>query len=78
MAEQKFVKGSEEWQMFNDYWKLCQHYWKPEEKDEYWKSLIADIDNFCRKYGNEIFPRKISLAFVETLEARSKEIRKEQ
>ena len=34
MAEVKFAKGSEEWQMFMDFWALCQKYWEPEETDE--------------------------------------------
>ena len=35
MASVKFSKGSEEWQMFIDYWNLCQKHWQVESTDEY-------------------------------------------
>ena len=51
-AEQRFVKGTEEYVMFNDFWKLCQSFWMPEDSDDYWKKLIDSLKNlkkpFCK------------------------------
>ena len=44
MAEVKFAKGSEEWQMFMDYWALCQKCWEPEETDEWWEEALGKIE----------------------------------
>ena len=63
MAEVKFAKGSEEWQMFMDYWSLCQKYWKPEDTDEWWEKLVSATNNFSEKYGTE-FARSLSLSLV--------------
>ena len=54
-AEQRFVKGTEEYVMFIDFWKLCQSFWVPEDDDMYWQKLhdaakilanIADLQDF--------------------------------
>ena len=72
MAEVKFVKGSEEWQMFMDYWALCQKYWIPEESDEWWENALHEIDVFAKKYGATVFVRRLGIALVDELEARNK------
>jgi hypothetical protein len=38
MAAKKFLKGSEEWMMFMDFWKLCQDFWEPEDNQDYWQN----------------------------------------
>lgn len=50
MAGKKIVKGSEEWQMFQDFWRLCQDIWEPEDADEYWQYVISETDKFYQKY----------------------------
>ena len=68
MAEVKFAKGSEEWQMFMDYWALCQQYWEPEDSDEWWEEVIREIDVFIKKYGATAFVRGLCMALVKELE----------
>ena len=68
MAEVKFAKGSEEWQMFMDYWELCQKYWKPEKTDEWWDEVIREIDNFAKKYGSTVFVRGLCMSLINKLE----------
>ena len=50
MAGKKIVKGSEEWQMFQDFWKLAQEIWEPEDTDEYWESVDKKTKVFYEKY----------------------------
>lgn len=71
MAGTKFSKGSEEWQLFMDYWALCQKYWEPEENDAYWDSLISEADIFYKKYGTN-FARSLVDVLVVNLEAKMK------
>ena len=71
MGEVKFKKGSEEWQMFMDYWALCQKYWNPDETDSYWESLIKDTDGFYKKYNTD-FSKSLALALVNEAERKSK------
>ena len=70
MAEVKFSKGSEEWQMFIDYWALCQKYWEPEGSDEWWEKALSEIDVFAKKYGSTVFVRGLCMALVDELEAK--------
>ena len=70
MAEVKFSKGSEEWQMFMDYWALCQKYWEPEESDEWWEEALEKIDELSKKYGSTVFIRGLCMALVNELEVK--------
>lgn len=72
MAAVKFPKGSEEWMMFTEFWGICQKYWIPENTDEYWESLIDETNEFAEKYKGE-FANKLAIAFIESMEKKSKE-----
>lgn len=71
MASKRFEKGSEEWDLFQDYWKLCQRFWVPEEKDDYWASLLKALDDFQDKYKNEPLAQELALALWKSSEKRS-------
>lgn len=68
MAEVKFQKGSEEWLMFQDYYKIIQKYYIPESNESYWDALVEEMDVFCKKYQQVPLARKIAMAFLKTLE----------
>ena len=72
MASAKFPKGSDEFEMFTDYWNLCQKYWIPENNEEYWDTALAEIDAFAKKYGMTKFARGLGSALVNGLEERAK------
>lgn len=69
-AEQRFVKGTEEYVMFNDFWKLCQRFWIPEDTDEWREELRKELDKFS-KYG--FFAEKLIVAFLFVVERKYKE-----
>lgn len=74
MASKKFDKGSEEWEMFSSFWKICQRFWEPEDNDEYWDQVTKSIDEFCEKHkkDNEIFAKEITFALAATLDKKYK------
>ncbi len=74
MAAVKFNKGTEEWQMFQDYWNLCQNNWGIENSNEYWLNLINATDDFAEKYKGSIFAKKIAIAFLDAQEERRKQL----
>ena len=53
MSEVKFLKESEEWLLFKEYYGLCQKYWEPEDSDEYWYGLTDAAKEFHQKYGTD-------------------------
>ena len=71
MGNVKLLKGSEEFEMFQDYWKLMQSVWNVEDTKEYWNKVIKDIDRFHSKYQTE-FSKELSLALANELERRAK------
>lgn len=72
MASVKFEKGSKEWLMFQDYWKLCQKFWVPEDNDEYWEMVKDTTDDFYEKYKDIALAREIAGAFVKVMEKQYK------
>lgn len=72
MACVKFEKGSREWLMFQDYWKLCQEFWIPDDNDGYWEDLVQEIDIFYEKYKDVILTEGLALKLLESLKKKSK------
>lgn len=72
MAAAKFTKGSEEWLMFSEFWKLCQKHWKIETSEKYWQDLIDDCNDFADKYKDFELSKQLVLAFLETKDSESK------
>lgn len=73
MASVKFVKGSPEWYMFQDYWKLCQKFWIPENNDKYWDDVVKESREFLQKYENITFSINLIIALLDNLESRIKQ-----
>ena len=65
-------KGSEEWAVFADYWKLCREYWTPVGGDGYWGAAFAATAGFCKKHQGEPFARRLAFAFLAKLEENDK------
>lgn len=68
MASKGFEKGSPEWYMFKDFWRLAQEFYTPEESDEYWKNFIDAADVFYEKHKNIPLAKELALALASTLE----------
>ncbi|WP_304841260.1 hypothetical protein [Phocaeicola sartorii] len=78
MASVKFEKGSREWYMFQDYWKLCQKFWIPEDNDEYWESVVSETNDFYEKYKDVMLTKWITLELINCLEKKSKKLVQEK
>ena len=51
--------------MFNDYYKIYQDFYEPEENDKYWEALMSASCEFANKYKTE-FARDIIIAYMES------------
>ena len=71
MGSVKLLKGSEEFEMFQDYWKMMQSVWSVENTKEYWEKVVGDTDRFYRKYQTE-FSKVLALALANELERKAK------
>ena len=49
MSAIKLQKGTEEFEMFRDYWKMLEENWGVEDSEPYWNKVIGDADAFYRK-----------------------------
>ena len=67
MASTKFQKDSEEWLMFQDFYRLCQKFWFPEDaklNKAYWEELMVEAGEFAEKYNQNEFAKRLALAFL--------------
>ena len=71
MGSVKLLKGSEEFEMFQDHWKMMQSVWSVENTKEYWEKVVEDTDRFYRKYQTE-FSKELALALANELERKAK------
>ncbi len=75
MAETKFIKGSLEFDLFQDYWKMIQKYYITEETEAYWKAVCDDIGNFSKRYEKtsaEELARALALAAMHFFDEKYK------
>ena len=63
-----YEKDNIGFKMFQDFLEVIKKYYIPEETDEYWESVIADMDSFAKKYASVPLARKIAMAFLKTME----------
>lgn len=64
----KFEKGSVEWQMFQDFWRITQEFWDAEDTDEFWKRLTDNLSAFGSKYNNDKFVLDLGFALIDELQ----------
>ncbi len=75
MAGVKFQKGSPEWYMFQDYWRLCQKFWIPEDGDKYWDDLTGEASAFWMKHKNMPLAKYMALAFIDSQDGQYRTLR---
>ena len=75
MGTVKLQKGTEEFEMFRDYWKMLEENWGVEDSEAYWNKVIEDTDAFYRKYETE-FSKELVLALINELERKAKDEKK--
>ena len=68
MAAVKFNKDSKEWQMFTDFWKICQKYWEVEITDGYWEGLVGEMRDFYNKYKDIELAKEMIMGFKDVQE----------
>lgn len=71
MAEVKIQKGTEVFQMFQDYWTLIQRLWGVEKSGKYFEQVIHDCDLFVKKYSESKFSIDLAVSLMNELDRRA-------
>lgn len=75
MAYKKCEKGSEEWQLFMDFWNFRQDYYEPDNGEEWFVEMMAAGEEIMRKYAGtpiEKFSQSLIFSHFEDAETRWK------
>lgn len=72
MGKVRLQKGSEEFEMFQDYWNMYQEHLAVERTDSYWEKAAEDSRLFYEKH-NTPFARELAVAYMNELERRGKD-----
>lgn len=77
MSKIELKKGTEEFEMFRDYWKMLEENWSVEDTEIYWNKVIEDTKAFYGRYKTE-FSKELALALINELERKAKNEKKLQ
>lgn len=72
----RFAKGSEQYQIFADFYKLLQLVYNFQDEDAYWDYLVKTVQMFYEKYQEseeKELAKSLGLWTVDYIEARYKE-----
>lgn len=67
MASKRFEKETPEWGMFQDFWRLTQEFYIPEEEDRYWAELVKEADAFMERNKEIPLAKELALALTKVL-----------
>lgn len=76
MARYSFKKGSKEWNMMGDFFRICENFWIPpseEESDEYWDEFIKVSEEFSEKYDHNRFATALMVFLMGFKDEEAKE-----
>lgn len=76
--QQKIEKGTEEFTLFMDFWKLHQDFYEPRTEDE-WYQVVNGSDVMFKKYKGtklEHFAKELIMAHMNECERKYKNARK--
>jgi hypothetical protein len=75
MARKNIQSGTEEFELFKDFWNIYKENATVESTDEYINKIISDADNFYKKY-NSPFAQELAVAFVNEMDRKMMEEKK--
>ena len=67
MARKNIQSGTEEFELFKDFWNMYKDNATVEDTDEYIDKIISDADIFYKKYGSP-FAKELAVAFVNEMD----------
>lgn len=76
--QQTFEKGSREREAMSDFMKFTQFYWKCDNSDAYWKSVVNAQGRFVMKYKNDREIFSFVMALIKAFNEEIKNIYKQR
>lgn len=67
MARKNIQRGSEEFELFTDFWNLYKNHAVIEHNESYIDQVIQAADEFYKNYNTE-FSKELAAAFVNEIE----------
>ena len=65
--KKKIEKGTEEFVMFSDFYKIIQDYYIVENNDKFFDEVKEKMDEFLKKYQNIPIAKHLAIAILENL-----------
>ena len=71
MGKKNIQSGTEEFELFRDYWNLYKNNAVVENNAEYFEKVVQETENFYQKYKTP-FAKELGVAFVNEIERKYK------
>lgn len=65
--KKKIEKGTEEFVMFSDFYKIIQDYYIVENSDKFFEEVKEKMDEFHKKYQNIPIAKHLAIAILDNL-----------
>lgn len=63
----KLDKTTKEFAMMQEFWKIWQEFFEPEDNEEYWDSLIKATSDFAKKFDGSLTGNTASYLMLAVL-----------
>jgi len=78
MASKRIEKGMTEFEMYREFWMICQKHYIPEpDNDEYHEEVLRDVKSFTDKY-NTPWGRALGSAVIRAVQDYEMGVRSQQ
>lgn len=64
MARVKFTKDSKEFVMMGEVWRMLSEFYEPENTAEYWDVVQAIVNQFVKKWDNDLLAQHMGRAVI--------------
>ena len=68
MAYKKIAKGTDEWDLFQDLFRLSEKYLEVEDNEAYWTALTEDVNEFINSHENKALAKEFGLSLLAYLD----------
>ena len=73
--KKQIKKTDEEFAILQEFWKILQDFYEPEDTDEYWNKLLDNTVKFEREHPNNLLCEQLILMILNYLEKKFKKDR---
>lgn len=78
MAAQKFEKGTEEYELFRQYYNFIQRYWINEKTDDWWDEVVTEGNKLAMNFKGNYKLERFAVHLIHSLTLTHDEVERKE